>query len=204
MSQDLLTDEDAYDLFRQAIVERSEGAWQTLYYHFYPVLLTWSRQACRHGSSDECPEDIANHAFARAWHALSPEQFHQFESAGGLLGYLRACVNSAVIDIGRSFVQRERLVQRSEIAEVATPEQQVVQNSLRAEVWQALQHADLSELDRVVLEASFVHALPPRAIVQAYPQLFESVRQVYAIKRNLLARLARYPQLQALYREFGA
>ena len=204
MSQDPLTDQDAYDLFRQAIVERSEGAWQTLYYHFYPVLLAWSRQACRRSSGDECPEDIANQAFARAWHALSPEQFQQFESAGALLGYMRACVHTAVIDSGRSFVLRERLVQLCEPAQVTTPEQQVVRASLCAELWQAIQQIGMSDLDRVVLEASFLHALPPRAIFHTYPQLFESVRQVYAIKRNLLARLARYAQLQALYREFGA
>lgn len=204
MSQDPLTDEGAYDLFRQAIVERSEGAWQTLYNHFYPLLLAWSRQACRRSSGDECPEDIANLAFARAWHALGPEQFRQFESAGGLLAYMRTCIHTAVIDSGRSFMQRERIAQRSEPVEVATPEQQVVRDSLRAELWQAIERLGLSDLDRVVLEASFVHALPPRAIFHAYPHLFASVQQVYAIKRNLLARLARYPHLQVLYREFGA
>ena len=47
---------------------------------------------------NESYEDLADHALARAWIALSPARFANFPSLGAVLAYLRACVTAAVVD----------------------------------------------------------------------------------------------------------
>src|ERR687886_111443 len=181
-----LTDREGYELFRSAIVERSGDAWAAIYAHYRPQILGWSRQYCARSWGDESAEDIADRALSRAWLALTAKQFDQFNSLAALLAYLRSCVSAAVIDSSRAAATRERAYQRLEIGTVMTPEQEVLQNTMRLAFWQQVFKIVTEEPERVVLEETFVLALPPRQIFARHPDLFEHVDLVYALKRNLL------------------
>lgn len=196
MLQQICSEHDAYEQFRLAIVERSSEAWAVIYRQYRPLMVSWVRQCAAITYRGESPEDLADRAFARAWMALTPEQFAQFSGLPALLAYLRSCVNAAVIDDTRAVVTRERACRRLQHQPVETPEDLVVAANLRAELWQAIGALLLNQAERVLIDESYLLGLRPRAIYRRHPDLFASVRDIYAVKRNLLARLARGANLQ--------
>jgi len=202
MQSSKLTDHEGYELFRSAIVERSGEAWAAIYAYYRPIILGWSRQYCARSSTDESAEDIADRALSRAWSALTAEQFAHFGSLASLMAYLRSCVAAAVIDNARAMATRERAYQRLEVGVVATPEQHVLYSNARQVFWQHVLKIVTAELERLVLKETFVFALPPRAIFARHPDLFESIDQVYALKRNLTNRLVRSREFRRICEEF--
>lgn len=200
-----LSDHEAYELFRRAIVEGCQEAWEQLYCQYRAMVLGW---AYKHGSKNslgDSPEEIADHAFARAWSALrETEDFSQFHTTASLLAYLRSCVTAAVIDEARTAKARERMQHHLNIPFLETPEDQVLREVLCQEVWAVLAVQPLSAQERIVLNGTFVECLPPRDILRAYPALFTDVEDVYATKRNLFQRLKRCQSLQRLYSQLAA
>ncbi|HEX9373943.1 MAG TPA: sigma-70 family RNA polymerase sigma factor, partial [Roseiflexaceae bacterium] len=177
---------DGYELFRRAIVERDEQAWADSTARYRPMLISWAGRCSASATIMDRCDDIADVAFARAWSALSPERFARFPSLAALLAYLRACVTSAVIDSARGEMTHERLAQAVELDEVATPEQVVLEQFDRRELWRIAHSHAQSEQERVVLIESFMYDLRPKAILARHPQLFTSTLEIYAAKRNLL------------------
>ena len=151
----------------------------------------------------ECYEDIADHALARAWMALSlsPERFANFPSLAAVLAYLRACVSAAVVDCARAESARERMLGKLEVGGAASPEEVVMNDLERAELWRLVGGLISGELERVVLIESFLLDLPPRAILVRHPDLFADIDAIYSTKRNLLARLKGNRALRELFEE---
>lgn len=204
MYQHELSDREGYELFRRAIVERSDEAWSQIYTHYRPLLVAWSRQYHSHAPSAEPAEDLADRALARAWAALSPERFAQFTTLSALLAYLRTCVSATVIDQTRVESTRDRAYQKLERGSVATPEQIVVDSIGRAAFWRVVARLVASEAERIVLVESFVLALAPRQILLRHPEHFGDVDAIYSAKRNLLSRLTRCRDLRRLRDEWQA
>jgi DNA-directed RNA polymerase specialized sigma24 family protein len=188
-----------YELFRLAIVERDEAAWAALYMRYRALLITW---ACRSGAwtrTCEAAGDVADQAFARAWAALTPDRFTAFSSVGQLLSYLRACVTTTVIDIARAQVSAERAISLDRAGGPPTPEQAVLTDLGRAELWQMVIGLATTSAERIVMIETFAWDLPPRAIQARHPRVFADVASVYRVKRNVLARLRHNPELRHLY-----
>ena len=204
MHEHELSEEAGYELFRRAIVERDEQAWAEIYTRYRQLLISWARYAGAHAPSMSQSEDIADRALARAWSALTAEQFAQFPSLAALLGYLRACVGAAVIDAARAEATRERAYQRLDLPSVITPEDLVVGAQSRAELWRVINKLVSNEHERIVLIESFVLGLPPRAILERHQDRFADVPTVYGFKRNLLNRLGRSRDLRQIYRDLRA
>jgi DNA-directed RNA polymerase specialized sigma24 family protein len=190
---------DGHELFRMAIVEGDQDAWAESVARYRTLLVSWAKRCAVSAAIGEPGDDIADHAFGRAWAALSPERFEQFPTLASVLAYLRSCVTSAVIDCARGQQSAERLARAIEVEDVASPEQLFVELSERQEVWAIVHRIAQSEQERVILIESFVYGLPPRAILARYPQLFAGVVDVYNAKRNLFERLKRCQELRAIY-----
>jgi DNA-directed RNA polymerase specialized sigma24 family protein len=204
MYQHELSDREGYDLFRRAIEERCDEAWSAIYTRYRPLLVAWSRQSHARTPSAEAAEDLADRALARAWAALTPERFAQFAGLPALLSYLRACVTATVIDSSRIEVTRDRAYQKLVSHAVLTPEQIVVDESVRVALWRTIAPLVASDRERIVLIESFVLALAPRQIHTRHPDYFTDVGEVYGAKRNLINRLLRSRDLQRLYDELWA
>ena len=149
-------------------------------------------------------EDIADRALARAWLALTAEQFAQFPSLAALLAYLRACVGAAAIDAARAETTRERAYQKLDLPSVTTPEELVLGALSSDELWRLLNKLVSNEHERIILIESFVLGLPPRAILERHQDLFTDVPAIYGAKRNLLNRLERSRALQQSYQDLRA
>src|SRR5689334_938208 len=193
---------DGYELFRLAFVERDEQAWAEGAARFRPMLISWAGRCSASATIMERCDDIADLAFARAWTAISPERFVKFPTLGALLAYLRACVSTAVIDCARNEMVNERLYEVAEADDVATPEQVVLKELERQELWQVATRLAQNEQERAVLIEGFMYDLRPRAILARHPELFAQPSEIYSAKRNLIERLKRCPDLLRLYQEW--
>ncbi len=188
--------EAGYELFRRAILARDEDAWIEISTRYRAMLIAWAGQSSVMGSIDEGCEDVADRALARAWSALSPARFSNFPNLAALMGYLRTCVSATAIDMARARAVRERAYQKLDPAVTATPEQVVIEEIERVDLWRAVLGAIACEQERIVLIESFQLNLPPRAILARHPELFSDVGEVYMAKRHLIGRLQRDPNVR--------
>jgi DNA-directed RNA polymerase specialized sigma24 family protein len=196
-------EQDEFELFRRAIMERSEQAWAEIHRRFRPLLIAWAYRSSARLRAGEWCDDIADQALARAWVALTPEHFAEFPTLSRLLSYLRTCVASTVIDCVRAQNASQRAENAVRVDMERTPEQIVLAGLDRAELWRMALGLTANRAERVVLVESFALSLPPRTIQERHPQLFADVADVYGAKRNLFARLHRNRDLLRLSVEYA-
>lgn len=56
-----------------------------------------------------------------------------------------------------------------------------------------------NETERVVVRCSYILGMKPSEIYARYCEQFSSVEEVYSLKRALLTRLRKSPELRGLY-----
>jgi DNA-directed RNA polymerase specialized sigma24 family protein len=188
-----------FELFRRAIVERDEAAWATIHMRYRALLTSWAYRCGASTRTYEAAADLADQALSRAWAALTPDRFAAFSSLGQLLGYLRSCVTTTVIDCVRAQASSERAVPDTYAGTAATPEQEVLADLSRDELWQLVIELAATPAEQIVLVETFACDLTPRAIRARHPRIFLDVASVYRAKRNVLARLRHNHNLRHLY-----
>jgi len=193
--------DDSYELFRRAVEERDADAWAAIAERYRNLMIVWVVRCPSTTTSRESVEDLADRVLTQAWKALTPERFAAFPSTATLMGYLRSCVISTVIDAARAQVAYERAIQHGEEECGPMPEPAVIERLGRDELWELVNQLVTSETERVALVERFVLDLPPREIQARHPALFTDVSMVYKALRNLCVRLRRNPELQRLYAE---
>jgi DNA-directed RNA polymerase specialized sigma24 family protein len=200
----ITTQDEGYELFRRAIIDRDADAWASISARYRPLMIGWIVRCSSLDASRESYENIADEALARAWRALTPARFQSFPNLPALLAYLRTCMSSTVIDTARRWQARDRAC--GELADaIAVPmEDSVVERLERLELWQLVTSLLKTEAERVVLYERFVLDLPPRIIQSRHPALFPEVTMVYATVHNLCDRLRRHKPLAQCYAELQA
>lgn len=189
-----------FELFRRAIEERSQAAWDLVYRQYLVLVCSWAQ---RHPSFPTCGEEaefLANCAFEKMWGALSAERFARLPDLKSVLRYLQMCVHSAVVDQARLWEMPGADLPSEESTTMADAEglsarDQALDRADRSRFWEELGLRLVSEQERKVVYGSFVLALKPREIVAEYPGTFEDIGEVYRVKANLLERLRRDPEL---------
>ncbi len=194
---------EGYNLFRRAIMERDEDAWAESIARYRPLLIAWARRRSAKIPTAERCDDIADHALARAWAALSPAHFSSFPNLAALLGYLRACVSATLIDLVRAEYAQRRAMQRLAVDMVAPTEQIVLEKLEREELWRIVWRQAVTTQEQIILTESFVFQLSPRAIQARHSALFTDAATIYTIKRNLLDRLRHDAGLRRFYRGYA-
>ena len=193
--------QERYEVFRHAIADRDDEALADIVAWYRPLLIAWAHQKIDTTPIEESCADIADEALARAWSALATSGLDSFPSLAAVLGYLRTCVSSVVVDRVRNQAGSARLLARIETAPQASPEQTMLAELNRVEIWSLIGRHITTEQERIVVDESFTLGLPPRVIVQRHPSIFDDVREVYRIKHNLFDRLRRDDELRELYGE---
>jgi DNA-directed RNA polymerase specialized sigma24 family protein len=188
-------EQEAYDLFRRAILHKEDDAWAAIHARYRAMLIAWALRYGAGACGAECAEDFADHALARAWMALTPDRFAEFPSLAKLLSYLRACVTTAVIDSLRAQDASAHASLESWAEIGATTEQIVLHDLDRKALWQMVLGFAATPAERIVLVETFAYGLPPRAILARHPEIFSTVDAVYGAKRNICARLYRHRDL---------
>jgi DNA-directed RNA polymerase specialized sigma24 family protein len=191
----------SYELFRRALVDGDQQAWNYVYQLYSPLVDGWVRRSTAFNSTGESSEYFVAAAFTKFWRAVSPERFASFPTLGSLLHYLQLCAGSVVIDSVRSNAWGDMLPQEAASEKrVAqhSPDEEALSRVARTEFWRLIDQYLNSQQERVVIYASFVLGMNPREIYGRRGDLFADVREVYSVKRNVLARLSRNQHIRRL------
>ena len=184
----------SYELFRRALVERNELAWEHIYSHYSNLVESWVRRSGAFASSGESSEFFVVCAFTKFWRAITPERFAAFPTLASLLHYLQLCAGCVVIDSVRAQSWAEMLPEEAipfGRTPQTAPDEEAMDRVNRQEFWNYINTQLNDEAERVVVFSSFVLGLKPGDIYARRRDLFASVNDVYNVKRNVLGRLSR-------------
>ncbi|GAC1322294.1 MAG: hypothetical protein NVSMB2_19540 [Chloroflexota bacterium] len=197
------TTDDRYclEIFQRAVVDRDDAAWSAILQQYSGIVVAYVAQHTAASEMEHSPDYWINRAFQRFWSAVGPERFGQFPDLASLLKYLKLCAHSVILDEVRA--RRARIaVSLDEVPETfsttASAERTVLSESNREHLWTVVLDEVSDEAEYQVTYLSFVRDLKPGEIYDRRPELFDSVADVYRIKRNVLQRLRR----SARVREF--
>jgi hypothetical protein len=187
-----------FELFRRAIGEQDQSAWESISTQYQPMVTGWVRQHPAYESSGEEAEYFVNGAFARIASHLTPDKFGGFPDLGYLLRYLKMCVHSVIVDYSRAAEQSRLHASLEDLSvEVRAPapaiEDEVSEALQNQELWQWIHDRLNDEKERLVVHGLIVLAMKPRELYDQFPAVFSSVDEIYQIKQNVLARLRRDP-----------
>jgi hypothetical protein len=191
-----------YELFRRAILTRDQEAWAMIYARYRLMMIAWASRCSANRHTGEWADDIADHALARAWAALTPERFAEFPTLPRLLGYLRTCVVTTAIDSARAQAASWRASSAMSMGTSDAPEQSVLAAIERDELWRTVVALTTSSEERIVLVENMAYAFPPRTIQKRHPQIFPDVEAVYRVKRKLCLRLQHNYNVRCAYDAF--
>jgi hypothetical protein len=191
----------AYELFRRALVERCDAAWEYLFHQYRALVESWVRRSSAFSSTGESSEYFVGSVFARFWQAITPERFAAFPTLGSLLHYLHLCASCVVIDCARAqswaeIVPDERVRTRDQMLDA--PDEEAINRVTREEFWRSIEALLMCDAERFVLYHSFIMGRKPGEIYKMRRDLFGSVAEVYNVKRNILGRLSRNRELRRL------
>jgi hypothetical protein len=191
----------AYELFRRALVERNEVAWEHIYSHYGSLVESWVRRSGAFAGSGESSEYFVSLAFTRFWRAISAERFEAFPTLASLLHYLQLCAGCVVIDSVRAQSWSEMLPEESipfDHVARTSPDEEAMERVDRQEFWSYINLQLNDEAERVVVFDFFVLGMKPGDIYDRRQDLFASVKDVYNVKRNVLGRLSRNSELRMM------
>ena len=194
--QRLAVDERAgLELFRRAIQERDEIAWEQIYQQWKGLLLHW---LLRHPAASlvlkqESPESYLTAALSKFWQATTNAKAGQpaFQTLADNLAYLQRCLNSVVLDAARQIRAHQQRVSEDAIAEAAVNQVELS----GGDFWWCIERALPDERERRLVYLRYVLGYRPREIVAAYSAEFPQVERVYQMERAVLQRLSRHPAL---------
>lgn len=194
--QRLAVDERAgLELFRRAIQQHDEGAWELLYQQWRELLLHWLLQhpAARLVLEQESSESYLTDALSKFWQATTGASRSQpvFVTLADILAYLRRCLNSVVLDAVRQIRTHPQEIAEEVIARGADNQME----SSGGDLWRCIERALPDARERQLLYLRYVLGYRPREVAAAYPTDFPQVKQVYQMERTILQRLSRHPLL---------
>jgi hypothetical protein len=191
----------AFELFRRALVDRCQVAWEHLYELYRPLVESWIRRSGAFAGSGESSEYFVAPAFTRFWQAITPERFASFPTLAALLHYLQLCCGTAVIDSVRAQSWAEMLPEEAIPPHQPgyTPlDEEVLDRIGRQEFWQFIDAQLSGAAERAEVYDSFVMGMKPSDILDRHELLFASISDFYNVKRNVLGRLSRNHHLRRL------
>jgi DNA-directed RNA polymerase specialized sigma24 family protein len=192
----------AYELFRRALVERNEDAWEHLYQHYFQLVDHWVRRTGAFTVSGETSDFFVSAAFTRFWRAIPADRFSSFPNLASLLNYLRRCASCVVIDSARAHSYADLLPEECinwNTQKLSHADEEATERVSRAEFWQMVDALLQNEAERVIVRCSFLLGMKPGDIFAQRSDLFADVAEVYSLKRNILVRLRRNPELKGMY-----
>jgi len=90
-----------FELFRRAILERSQEAWELVYAQYHALVLKWAALHPALSATVEEPQYFVNRAFEKMWLSITADKFVCFPDLKSVLRYLQMCVHSVIVDSAR-------------------------------------------------------------------------------------------------------
>lgn len=194
------------ELFYRALLQHDSLAWEAVQRCFHETMCRWVLHhplwsiACGYDSE----ENYIAQGFTRFWQATVSKQDGMFQSLGGAMKYLRACLHASIVDTLRTY-SRARVVGLPAPGEAGEPSCEDDYDC--SELWQVISHLIPQQRERRVAYLLYQCGLKPRAIVEFCYEEFNDVREIYHMRRNIIERLRRnadYLRNRLGYDIFGA
>ncbi|MGE0544655.1 MAG: RNA polymerase sigma factor [Dehalococcoidia bacterium] len=179
------------ELFRRAIAGHDQEGWRALMTLYHDHVLHWClRSGADFGESEEMVES----AWVKFWHSYTPDKFAGAAgNASAVLGYLKLCSRSVVLDEVRRRTRYVSLEDRHYDAEYRMEEASPtdIDRIDAPAFWRVVEEHFRDDRDRLLVHLTYELGLRPAEIHERHPDLFPSVRDVYRLTRNILDRLRR-------------
>ncbi len=188
-----------FEIFRRAIVERNEEAWDIIYHQYRPLLDSWFRRHPLGETFRTERDELVLRAFERFWQAVSPEKFSSFPGLAGILRYLQLCIHATLTDAMR-YRQRNNLLmddgeemlrQHVQNGGENTLEALLIQRERSVAIWQWVERHCNDQREIMLMYESLVLGFSPTEMCEHHPTLFSGVEEVYRLKAKVLKRLRR-------------
>src|SRR6266567_3614795 len=194
-------DQAGLELFRRAIAEHDDAAWQAITEVYRGLLIAQASRRVVRGLVIEDDGFCVDRAFQRFWQATRTVRVQRFDDLASILKYLKMCLGSVLLDQARAR-RRQPWLSIDEISPdayaSADPAGEVVSRLSRGELWEAIRRELTDPKERLVAHTSFISGLCPREILARYPERFDNAFDVYRTKRNMIDRLRRSQAIQRL------
>lgn len=178
------------ELLRRATVQNDSTAWEYLQELFSDLVRRWLHLSPRHEVACrlDSEENYIAQAFERFWQATSQNQRVEFKTTGGALQYLRACLQSVILDTLRS-ARRDREITPLMLDTYEGSYEEGNMDSY--ELWETLLKIIQNTREQRLAYLLYHCGLKPREVVHFCPDEFCDVREVYVMRRNIVERLRR-------------
>ena len=184
------------ELFRRAVQQGDELAWELIYQQWKPLLLHWllAHPWADLALAQDPPESYVTAALGKFWQATTRAHRPQpgFATLAEMLAYARRCLNSVVLDAVRQARARQAEVPEEDAARVTASQRPEMSGE---ELWRCIERALPERRERLLISLRYAQGYQPREIAAAYPDEFPAVERVYQMERNILQRLSRHPAL---------
>jgi len=178
------------ELFRRAVIQQDQLAWEWLQRCYSQLVLSWIRRHPKREAAYrlDSEKNYVAQAFARFWLATTHNQKLEFGTLAAALQYLRASLNGVIIDTLRAYSRSKE----APLPEPGTPGEPLVEDAIDyGELWSLLRDMFPGEQEQRLIYLSFYCGLKPREIVRYRSQKFSDVQKVYRLRRNIYERLLR-------------
>lgn len=194
-----------FELFRRAICERVELAWDFIYKQYESQVTIWVKERLGFDAGSGNIDFFVNAAFAKMWHAVTVEKFGRFSEVKSLLYYLKMCVYSVIVDHNRlveppsQYFPDESPIWGKDPG--LEPEETVIDREKHQAFWEWINTRLQDDKERLVVYGSYNLDLKPKELYAKFRNVFHSVAEIYTMKQNILARLQRDPEFRKFFGE---
>ena len=191
-------EECCFEIVRRAVCEGDQAAWDAVVVQYRGLVRAWIRQHPASSALSEEAEYWVHCAFARFWAAVGPGRFGAFSSLGAVLRYLKLCAHSVLLDEvrRRAATPSEPLSAHEARLEAPAGPDAAVDELAARELWRAIGAALPDETERLVAHLCLALGMRPAEIHARYPERFPTAAAIYRVKRTLLDRLGRSPEVR--------
>jgi hypothetical protein len=184
-----------FELFRWLFVENNQKTFTCIYRTYEPLVRGWVRQHPWLERADETEEFFVSSAFAQFWR-FARLRFENFTHLAQLLKYLKLCVHTSITAYLRNQLPEPPLP-LSEIPDLPVlndAESRAESTDLWVHICRIL-HDPSAQL---LVQLRYFYDLKPAEIVELYPALWATARDVSIALQRIRRKLRNDPYLRGL------
>lgn len=184
------------ELFRRAVIQHDPFARECVQQSFHETVLDWLRThplkevACRF----ESEEHYVAQAFTRFWTVADAHQQGEFQSLVSALQYLQVSLNATLLDAVRTHTHphNKPSLPEEEAAAYGGGRPSIESGGENQKLWEMLQSLLPSPQEQRVAYLLFHCGLKPNEIMHFCPQEFQSLEEIYRLRRTVVERVLRH------------